>query len=467
MPRRVPMVYNGVQLPRRVPMVYKRASVGALLFVLSARACPVLECSLGGGLAELCCPAACPLVPRDYTASWMGPEQPGLLCGDHAPQATRARQQHLAPQVFILGSGKAGTSTLWHLLLTNSERRLEMARYLFSGDGDEEYHRKELSFFGTARFSRGVKWYFRHFSKCPRRAAASMDASPGYLHSEVAPLQLKAAYHPRTHGRLRFIVMLRDPIGKLASWHDFLVHLGGGSSSGSFVRPFTRGAKQQSNASAEACAGAYRTGAPGAWPGDCGGYFACLGARGLAQALLSDPARARRYFDADAVGLDNWASAFGGGGKQQFLVASLEELSVGNGTVLASRALAWLNQGLGLGLRGHFGEASSNHPGGAGGGGGGSPAAARGGGGWGGARGGARGGEAANAGAGDPLQRAASSGLSGEALASLARAALPGLGRLAGVLRARGLGSRDTALHVAGWQRSYGLAVSKVSTVPS
>ena len=62
------------------------------------------------------------------------------------------------------------------------------------------------------------------------------------------------------------------------------------------------------------------------------------------------------------------------------------------------------------------------------------------------------------------MQRAASSGLSGEALASLARAALPGLGRLAGVLRARGLGSRDTARDVAGWQRSYhGLAVSSAA----
>jgi hypothetical protein len=251
-------------------------------------------------------------------------------------------------------------------MISNSNRRILPARRIFPHDGDEDFHRKELSFFGTERFSKGMRWYSSHFSRCDAvsRAAqvVSIDASPGMIHSPVAPSQLRSSYAQSALGDLRFVVLFRNPVERLASWHSFLVRiLPNVDTNGRPLRASDRfidmprnvnaskgesdcngfwKKSQKQPASAAAAAGAAESGDEVSWTLRCGHRFSCLGPDAWAQGLLSgDPDRGARYFEADARGLESWLSVFQ---RSQFFVAAFEELQPDDGATLTRHTFGWL-----------------------------------------------------------------------------------------------------------------------------
>lgn len=123
------------------------------------------------------------------------------------------------PTVFIIGSPKAGTTSLSDVMF---------ASHWFcrprSNDGNKEVHwlnRKEV-------FEKGVEWYLAHFGhdpKCLPQDAYQryVDASPTYLHSPGAAARLNASIPPSLKPELRFIVILREPVARQLSWFNHLV----------------------------------------------------------------------------------------------------------------------------------------------------------------------------------------------------------------------------------------------------
>ncbi len=114
------------------------------------------------------------------------------------------------PNFFIIGSPKCGTTSL--------------ARYLIEHPKIFFPARKELHFFNTDMRSRMLHSegeYYAYFSGAGPEHAAVGEGSVSYLYSDAAvPNILKAIPDAR------FIVMLRNPIEMMASWHAHLRHYG-------------------------------------------------------------------------------------------------------------------------------------------------------------------------------------------------------------------------------------------------
>jgi len=423
--------------------------------LLTRSSCDTLVCDEGSGLAELCCPTQCPLRFLSRSSKPAILTSPGVLCSvqsnhthkralaspnDRLQRPVKTNEMFVIPSLFIIGSGKAGTSTIFLNLLSSSNRRIQPARRLFPRDGDVDYHRKELSFFGTDRFTKGMAWYSSHFSRCngvSRDAQIiSIDASPGMVHSPSAPLQLRSSYAPTTHEHLRFIVLLRNPVDRLASWHGFLVRLQG--SPQQFQSPHLALLRKSAAGDCDAQWGllgdsnAPRRGGSGgaeAWTSRCGQWFSCLGADEWANALLSNETRAARYFDSDERGLARWLRVFVA---SQFMITSFEEIQPDGGAALTHQILSWL-------FGQHFDDhairqqqqhQSNKRPSS-------SPPSSR------------TAGSVVNAGVGDSSKR--SQVFSTDIRRQLNEAAIRGLSRLCDLLAVQNLGSKETRHSVASW----------------
>jgi tetratricopeptide (TPR) repeat protein len=111
------------------------------------------------------------------------------------------------PDFLIIGSAKSGTSSLYKYISSHPQSLLP--------------HRKEIAFF-SQNYHYGVEWYLAHFPV--------MADYPEYITGEATPAYLRfteaesRVYHlfPET----KLIVLLRNPVEQLISWHYHKVNTG-------------------------------------------------------------------------------------------------------------------------------------------------------------------------------------------------------------------------------------------------
>lgn len=110
------------------------------------------------------------------------------------------------PSFLLIGTNKAGTSTLYHVLKTHPQVFLP--------------YKKELHFFNDdTNYAKGAGWYAESFFSGAEGALASGDITPNYLYfgDKVIP-RITATYGDAPP---RMLVILRDPVARAYSryWH--------------------------------------------------------------------------------------------------------------------------------------------------------------------------------------------------------------------------------------------------------
>ena len=159
---------------------------------------------------------------------------PDVLCVPTATfhAALRARSApsptlRLLPMLFVIGSLKTGTTSLWSHLVDNSDGHVVTGALTDKGD----VSRKEKDFFGDpSMWRRGRGWYQRIWPACSQidsKHQVSIDATPAYHVWYDAPQNMASFYGPATLTRLRLVWMLRDPVAKFWSYFWELKAYGG------------------------------------------------------------------------------------------------------------------------------------------------------------------------------------------------------------------------------------------------
>ena len=127
----------------------------------------------------------------------------------------------ILPALFIIGSLKTGTTSLWSQLVDNAANHITPGSLTDKGD----VSRKEKDFFGDpTMWRRGRAWYERIWPPCPSLASASagvrigIDATPAYHVWHDAPKNMHSFYGAALAPRLRHVWMLRDPVAKFWSY---------------------------------------------------------------------------------------------------------------------------------------------------------------------------------------------------------------------------------------------------------
>lgn len=119
---------------------------------------------------------------------------------------TAERAGPRAPDFFLVGAAKSGTTSLFHYL--------NQHRSIFIPDIKEphyfsEYYNNE----GDASYSRDLDAYLALYAGCPDDAVAG-DASTSYLYSETAAQQIHAL-----QPGARIIAILRNPVDRAYSFY--------------------------------------------------------------------------------------------------------------------------------------------------------------------------------------------------------------------------------------------------------
>ena len=170
---------------------------------------------------------------RSMPASWASASgMRGSECAvPAAPPATCPAGARLLPKLFIIGSLKTGSTSLWSALVDNSQGRLAHGELTPKGD----VSRKEKDFFGDpSQWRQGRRWYERIWPACPAAAAppvVGIDATPAYHVWADAPKNMASFYAGRGPSfaldSLRLVWMLRDPVAKFWSYFWELKAYGG------------------------------------------------------------------------------------------------------------------------------------------------------------------------------------------------------------------------------------------------
>jgi hypothetical protein len=113
----------------------------------------------------------------------------------------------LLPTFLVIGTNKAGTTSLYHVLKAHPQVFLP--------------YKKELHFFNNdLNYARGVEWYTQSFFRAAGRFRARGDITPAYLYwgDKVVP-RIKAVYGDEPP---RMVAILRDPVERAYSryWHQ-------------------------------------------------------------------------------------------------------------------------------------------------------------------------------------------------------------------------------------------------------
>ena len=147
---------------------------------------------------------------RDGDALLMAPrsEDRRLVRGPGFAIARATASLRPMPDFLVLGAMKAGTSSLFQLLLRHPDLRGP--------------YRKEVHYFGHAhRAGRSLGWYRAHF---PRRRGGRWltgEATPDYLYDPEVPARIR-----ETLPDARLIAVLREPVGRAVSHYFHEVRMG-------------------------------------------------------------------------------------------------------------------------------------------------------------------------------------------------------------------------------------------------
>ena len=134
--------------------------------------------------------------------------------------------KRMLPTLFVIGSMKTGTTSLWAQLVDNTQGHVLSGSLTDKGD----VSRKEKDFFGDpTMWRRGHSWYARIWPTCPATSAAQIgvDATPAYHVWHDAPHNMATFYGAPSLAHVRLVWMLRDPIAKFWSYFWDLKAYGG------------------------------------------------------------------------------------------------------------------------------------------------------------------------------------------------------------------------------------------------
>merc|ERR1719389_135809 len=124
----------------------------------------------------------------------------------------------IAPQVFLAGYQKAGSSSLWTDLMRNYNLAAAHAIYK-----EDSFREKEVSFFhNEERYHKGHKFYLKHFPECKEYGAYQkvIDGSPNaiYQTNTNMPIEevtipaierMKKLYGADLSKQLKFVIIVR------------------------------------------------------------------------------------------------------------------------------------------------------------------------------------------------------------------------------------------------------------------
>jgi len=125
------------------------------------------------------------------------------------------------PTLFILGTQKAATSSLWGLL--EQHPRVCPAQLLAGTSNNKELHYFDSTPLST--HGKGIRAYLNHFRapQCRNKWSRFMDATPSYLRDPVTPQMMFSEMPPGVRARARFIVILREPIARDVSFFNHIM----------------------------------------------------------------------------------------------------------------------------------------------------------------------------------------------------------------------------------------------------
>lgn len=137
----------------------------------------------------------------------------------------------LAPLVLMLGCQRCGTNSLYEdiMLHVAGSRRGHALR------GEPEHYAREQHFFATDSWSKGLHHYLEHFPPCPAHGGHDLhftiDATPAYMRKPIVAARLSEVYPAPVLPKLRFMLVLRDPVDRLYAYWDTFVQSGVGVNS--------------------------------------------------------------------------------------------------------------------------------------------------------------------------------------------------------------------------------------------
>jgi len=145
------------------------------------------------------------------------------------------------PQLFILGTQKGGTSSLFEALMRHPKSCLANIC-----DNEPQHLSKEVHFFDMkTRYKEGPKFYCSRFSTCNKskknrgtkvtnETMLHIDGTPGSLNFRIAQLMANT-FSPSSRKNMKFIAVLREPAGRLLSWYNHLTLLSYNNFKGSHI----------------------------------------------------------------------------------------------------------------------------------------------------------------------------------------------------------------------------------------
>ena len=137
--------------------------------------------------------------------------------------------QNLAPSVFVLGCSKCATTSLYQDMTTHMPQ-IDAGTHL--GSNESSVMEKDKHFFDEEDvYSQGWSWYTSRYSNCSTDeddGTVGADFTETYLESgAMTARKMKADYAQvaPSHGeeaylKLKFVVMLRDPVDRLFSYYQ-------------------------------------------------------------------------------------------------------------------------------------------------------------------------------------------------------------------------------------------------------
>ncbi|KAJ1621670.1 P-loop containing nucleoside triphosphate hydrolase protein [Pavlovales sp. CCMP2436] len=125
---------------------------------------------------------------------------------------------HLLPTVLLVGGQKCGSTSLH----TDLVRRLEGLVHVSPGKGISGSGNKEVAYYNNdARYAKGRAWYTSLFPECPgpgHGRTVAIDSTPmAHMHGTSA--RVYETIPPRLRPQLRIILIVRNPIDRLWSYH--------------------------------------------------------------------------------------------------------------------------------------------------------------------------------------------------------------------------------------------------------